>query len=48
MKASDIVPLRAARPVPLTRMGFGGAPLGTLYRKVPDADARYARGDVTR
>lgn len=42
MKASDVVPLRAARPVPLTRMGFGGAPLGNLYRKVPDADARAA------
>ncbi|CAG0968854.1 MAG: aldo/keto reductase [Rhizobiaceae bacterium] len=42
MKASDIVPLRAARPVPLTRMGFGGAPLGNLYRKVADEDAQAA------
>ncbi len=42
MKASDTVPLRAARPVPLTRMGFGGAPLGNLYRKVSENDAQGA------
>lgn len=42
MKASDTVPLRAARPVPLTRMGFGGAPLGNLYRKVSEEDAQEA------
>lgn len=42
MRASDLVPLRAARPVPLTRMGFGGAPLGNLYRKVKDEDAKAA------
>jgi D-threo-aldose 1-dehydrogenase len=42
MKASDTVSLRAARPVPLTRMGFGGAPLGNLYRKVEEADAQGA------
>lgn len=31
---------RTSRPVPLTRMGFGGAPLGNLYRKVEEADAQ--------
>lgn len=33
---------RTTIPVPLTRMGFGGAPLGNLYRKVSDADAQGA------
>ncbi len=33
---------RTRRPVPLTRMGFGGAPLGNLYRKVSDQDAQAA------
>ncbi len=42
MKASDQIPLRAARPVPLTRMGFGGAPLGNLYRKISEEDAQGA------
>ena len=42
MKASDTVSLRAARPVPLTRMGFGGAPLGNLYRRVSEDDAQGA------
>lgn len=42
MKASDTVPLRKARPVLLTRMGFGGGPLGNLYRKVPEEDAQGA------
>lgn len=44
MKAADTTLLntRTARPVPLTRMGFGGAPLGNLYRKVSDADAQAA------
>lgn len=40
MKASDTVALRASRPVPLTRMGFGGAPLGNLYRRVEERDAQ--------
>jgi len=31
---------RTARPVPLTAMGFGGAPLGNLYRKVSESDAQ--------
>ena len=35
---------RTARPVALTRMGFGGAPLGNLYRKVSDEDAQSALG----
>ncbi len=42
MKASDTVALRATRPVPLTRMGFGGAPLGNLYRRISDEDAQGA------
>ncbi|MEX0320461.1 MAG: aldo/keto reductase [Ruegeria sp.] len=44
MKAADTAPLnlRTTRPVPLTRMGFGGAPLGNLYRKVSDEDAQAA------
>ena len=36
---------RTARPVPLTRMGFGGAPLGNLYRKVTDEDAQAISGN---
>jgi D-threo-aldose 1-dehydrogenase len=40
MNASDTVPLRTVRPVPLTRMGFGGAPLGNLYRPVSEADVQ--------
>ena len=31
---------RTSRPVPLTRLGFGGAPLGNLYRKVGDQEAQ--------
>lgn len=33
---------RTQRAVPLTEMGFGGAPLGNLYRKVSDIDAQAA------
>ena len=33
---------RTSRPVPLTQMGFGGAPLGNLYRKVEESDAQAA------
>ncbi len=44
MKASDRVALRAnmAQPVELTRMGFGGAPLGNLYRRIEESDAQAA------
>lgn len=42
MKASDTVVLRESRPLTLTRMGFGGAPLGNLYREVSEADAQAA------
>lgn len=44
MKLTDLIPLngRTRRPVHLTRMGFGGAPLGNLYRKVSDEDAQAA------
>ncbi len=34
--------LRRARPVALSRLGFGGAPLGNLYRKVAEEDAQAA------
>ncbi len=42
MNVSDTTLLnrRTSRPVPLTKMGFGGAPLGNLYRKVEDDDAQ--------
>ncbi|WP_281972923.1 aldo/keto reductase [Ruegeria faecimaris] len=40
--ATELLNGRTARPVPLTRMGFGGAPLGNLYRKVSDEDAQAA------
>lgn len=33
---------RTKRPVALTRMGFGTAPLGNLYRAVSEADAQAA------
>jgi len=43
-KASDTVLLneRTKRPVPVTRMGFGGAPLGNLYRAISEEDAQAA------
>lgn len=31
---------RTALPVPLTAMGFGGAPLGNLYRKITEDEAQ--------
>ena len=39
---TELLNHRTARRVPLTRMGFGGAPLGNLYRKVSEADAQAA------
>ncbi len=39
---TELLNNRTSRPVPLTRMGFGGAPLGNLYHKVSDADAQAA------
>lgn len=39
---TELLNNRTARPVPLTRMGFGGAPLGNLYCKVSDEDAQAA------
>ncbi len=44
MKISDkiLINERTQKPVALTRMGFGGAPLGNLYRKVSDEDAQSA------
>ena len=44
MKASDtkVLNSRTRRPVYLTRMGFGGAPLGNLYRKISEDDAQSA------
>ncbi len=32
--------LRTKAPVALTQLGFGGAPLGNLYRKIKDKDAQ--------
>lgn len=44
MKVSETTLLngRTSRPAPLTRIGFGGAPLGNLYRMVADTDAQAA------
>ena len=42
MKADDKVLLNTRSAVPVTRMGFGGAPLGNLYRAISDADAQAA------
>jgi len=44
MKASDTTALnsRTRQPVNLTRMGFGGAPLGNLYRKISEDNAQSA------
>jgi D-threo-aldose 1-dehydrogenase len=44
MKPSDTVLLnhRTAKPLAMTRMGFGSAPLGNLYRRVSDEDAEAA------
>ena len=39
---TELLNNRTTRPVPLTRMDFGGAPLGNLYRKVSDEDAQAA------
>ena len=42
MKAGDtaILSERTARPLNVTRLGFGGAPLGNLYRKISEEDAQ--------
>lgn len=40
ISTTNLLNHRTKRPVPLTRMGFGGAPLGNLYRKVSDEDAQ--------
>ena len=42
MKPGDRAGLgpRTARPLALTRLGFGGAPLGNLYRRVSEEDAQ--------
>ncbi len=42
MTPTTIHPLnnRTARPVPLTAMGFGGAPLGNLYRAITEDEAQ--------
>ncbi|MGI9389416.1 MAG: aldo/keto reductase [Boseongicola sp.] len=44
MRASETALLnnRTKTPVQLTRMGFGGAPLGNLYRKISEDDAQAA------
>ncbi len=40
--STELLNTRTPRPVPLTRIGFGGAPLGNLYRKVSEEDAQSA------
>ena len=42
MKLTKTNPLnqRTRSPVNLTQLGFGGAPLGNLYRKIEDSDAQ--------
>lgn len=40
MHAADPVTLNARSAVPLTRMGFGGAPLGNMYRSITEAEAQ--------
>jgi D-threo-aldose 1-dehydrogenase len=42
MKLAKTNPLnhRTMSPINLTQLGFGGAPLGNLYRKIEDADAQ--------
>ena len=42
MNATDTASLsgRTARPLDVTRLGFGGAPLGNLYRKISEEDAQ--------
>lgn len=42
MKLSRKVPLnhRTRSPLELTQLGFGGAPLGNLYRRIEDRDAQ--------
>ncbi|MBL4812278.1 MAG: aldo/keto reductase [Rhodobacteraceae bacterium] len=44
MNVTDTSPLntRTARPVMLTRMGFGGATLGNMYRRIEEPDAQAA------
>jgi D-threo-aldose 1-dehydrogenase len=43
MKPADRTPLTGRPGAPMvTRMGFGGAPLGNLYRPVAEADAQAA------
>ena len=44
MKAHDttLLDARTSRPVSLTRMGFGGAPIGNLYRRVSEEGAQGA------
>lgn len=44
MKVGDLAALneRSPRPVMLTRMGFGSAPLGNLYRRIEEEDAQAA------
>ena len=37
---SNPLNLRTRSPINLTQLGFGGAPLGNLYRKIEDSDAQ--------
>ncbi|MEM9250306.1 MAG: aldo/keto reductase [Pseudomonadota bacterium] len=38
--ATQLLNNRTVRPVPLTQMGCGGAPLGNLYRKISEEEAQ--------
>ena len=46
MKATDTTALsgRTGRPLGVTRLGFGGAPLGNLYRSLSEEDAQATLG----
>ena len=46
MRATDTANLsgRTARPLGVTRLGFGGAPLGNLYRGISEEDAQATLG----
>ncbi|MEP5759009.1 MAG: aldo/keto reductase [Litoreibacter sp.] len=37
---TNLLNQRTRRPINLTQLGFGGAPLGNLYRKIEDRDAQ--------
>jgi len=40
LTTKNVLNHRTPSPIALTQLGFGGAPLGNLYRKIEDADAQ--------